>query len=364
MFLASLKLLNFKNYGDAALSFTKKVNCFTGDNGAGKTNLLDAIYYLCLTKSYFNAVDYQNIRHGEDFFRLDGTFNDDGIYEICCVFQQTKRKNFKKNKVPYDKLSEHIGEFPVVIVTPDDNSLILGGSEERRKFIDNILSQLSREYLDAVSKYTRVLMQRNATLKKFAEQGRFDRSLLLAYEQKMIQYGELVYAERKAMLKNFIPLFQQFYNVVSGEREKVHIDYRSDLNDASLIELLEQNLEKDRMLQRTCGGIHRDDLEFYIEGRPVKKFGSQGQQKSFLISLKLAQYVFMKKDKGRLPLLLLDDIFDKLDHHRVHNVMQFIMSEDFGQIFITDTSRERLSNIFGEETEKVEFFAVEDGKVS
>jgi len=362
--LTNLSIQQFKNYQTFGCTFHHKVNCFVGDNGAGKTNLLDAIYYLCLSKSYFNPVDRQNIQHGESFFVLEGEF---AITEksdrIRCVVQTGKKKELTRNKVPYDKIAEHVGAFPVVIVTPDDNVLVLGGSEERRKYIDNVLSQIDRSYLQDLMNYNRTITQRNSTLKKFAEQDRFDQSLLASYDDALINPGQRIFERRKEIVEALVPKFQAYYRAISGNREQVGITYQTDLHHSSFASLLQESREKDRVLQRTTKGIHRDDLVFTIDGHPTKKFGSQGQQKSFLIALKLAQYDVMFHHHNTAPLLLLDDIFDKLDEERVQHLLQCINENQFGQIFLTDTNCTRVSSLFDGGEDQVKIMDIVDGQV-
>lgn len=364
MLLKNLSIQQFKNYQSVGCTFHDNINCFVGENGAGKTNLLDAIYYLCLSKSYLNPVDRQNIKHGQDFFVVEGKFTTNSKSErIRCQVQVGKKKELTRNKVPYDKIAEHVGEFPVVIVTPDDNVLVLGGSEERRKYVDNVLSQINRSYLLDLMAYNRTLTQRNSTLKKFAEEERFDPSLLTTYDDALIGPGQRIFERRKEMVEALTPKFQAYYRSISGNRENVSITYKTDLHHTPFASLLEESREKDKILQRTTKGVHRDDLIFTIDGQPAKKFGSQGQQKSFLIALKLAQYDVMLDHHQAAPLLLLDDIFDKLDEERVQNLLQCINKNQFGQIFLTDTSRQRVTSLFAGKEDQVKIMDIVDGQV-
>lgn len=355
MFLSTLSLVNFKNYAKATYTFHSRITCFVGRNGIGKTNLLDAIYYLCLTKSYFHAVDQYNIRHGEDFFRLDAKLNSKGReYQLKCILQKGKRKEFFKDEVKYEKLAEHVGQFPVVIITPDDNQLISGGSEERRRYLDALLSQIDRLYLEHLQAYMKVLEQRNALLKRFADHQFFDRDMVQVYDAALVEHGDYIYHARKQVVVELEPIFNSIYGVLSQGHEQVKLGYESGMNDAPLDVLLSKDLEKDRILKRTSAGIHRDDLLFEMDGYITKRFGSQGQQKSFLLSLKLAQYHLLQQHTGTDPLLLLDDIFDKLDAQRSAQLLDYLCTQPFGQVFITDTQRARLEQYFDEHVEKAE----------
>jgi DNA replication and repair protein RecF len=345
VFLRKLALLNFKNHSQLNVEFSGKLNCIIGNNGVGKTNLLDAIYYLCLTKSYFNSVDQQNILFGQDFFRLEGTFEiEEKSVEVVYKLVSGKKKELTISDAPVHKLSDHIGNFPAIIITPDDNQLILGNSEERRRFLDSMLSQVNRQYLLWVMEYNKVLTQRNAALKHFAESGNFNRALIETYNQQLIPLANAVHQARKVAISKLIPSFDAFYRQISLERETVSMAYVSQLNEKPLDVLFDETLKKDTLLQRTEAGIHKDEIDFFIGSGKLKKFGSQGQQKSFIISLKLAQYSFIKAAKGYNPLLLIDDIFDKLDNDRSQKLVEMISGPDFGQVFITDTDDAHISN--------------------
>src|ERR1700742_705580 len=347
MYLEQLSVINFKNYAEAELTFSEGVNAFTGNNGAGKTNLLDAIHYLSLCKSYFNPIDSQQIKHGTDFFIINGTFNKNDTKEaIACGVKRNQKKQFKRNKKDYQRLADHIGLFPLVMVSPYDISIIIEGSEERRKFIDNVISQTDNKYLDELITYNRVLANRNALLKQIADTGRYDPSLLEVLDEQLTASGDQIFNKRKAFMQSFTDIFNKHYQFISGDAEQVDLVYESQLLQDDFKILLKKNIERDRALERTTAGIHKDDLQFTIHGMPMKKFGSQGQQKSFLIALKLAQYSFLDQQKGFKPLLLLDDIFDKLDDKRVTKLMQMVSHNDFGQVFITDTSITRVQSIF------------------
>ncbi len=365
MWLKNITLLNFKNYADAAVSFSKTVNAFVGNNGAGKTNLLDAIHYLCLCKSYFNPIDTQQIKTGFDLFMIQGDFElNEKNEKISCGVKRNQKKQFKRNKKEYDKLADHIGLFPLVMISPYDSSIIMEGSEERRRFMDNVISQTNAQYLDELIAYNRHLQNRNAFLKQVATTRRFDPALLEIYDEQLAASGKRIFEKRREFMLDFIPLFNQHYSFLTAAGEEVKLEYASQLNDTALEILLQQSQEKDKILERTTTGIHKDELLFTISEMPLKKFGSQGQQKSFLIALKLAQYSYLQKFKGFKPLLLLDDIFDKLDNHRMHKLMEMVSHDDFGQIFITDTGKERVLNIFDKIKVPITLFDVENGTIS
>ncbi|MDF2433320.1 MAG: replication and repair protein RecF [Mucilaginibacter sp.] len=364
MYLQQLSIINFKNYAEAELTFSDGVNVFTGNNGAGKTNLLDAIHYLSLCKSYFNPIDSQQIKQGTDFFIITGSFNKNEKHEaVACSVKRNQKKQFKRNKKDYQRLADHIGLFPLVMVSPYDISIIIEGSEERRKFIDNVISQTDNSYLDEVIIYNKVLSNRNALLKLIADTGRYDPNLLEVLDEQLTGSGNRIFEKRKAFMEKFTDIFNKHYQFLSDNAEQVELIYESQLLQDNFAALLKKNIEKDRALERTTMGIHKDDLLFAIHGMPMKKFGSQGQQKSFLIALKLAQYSFLNLQKGFKPLLLLDDIFDKLDDQRVTKLMQMISNHDFGQVFITDTNVNRVKNIFNEIGVDIKLFKVKGGEI-
>lgn len=365
MYLQKLLVVNFKNYSSAELTLSPQVNCFTGSNGEGKTNLLDAIHYLSFCKSFFNPVDSQNILHEAPFFVIQGSFELNGnIEEVYCGLKRNQKKQFKRNKKEYSKLSDHIGLFPLVMISPADNDLIAEGSENRRKFIDSVISQYDKDYLDKLIDYNRVLSQRNALLKRFAETRTFEEVSLEVWDVQLVELGKRIYDKRKNFIDEFTPIFQKYYERVSGGREKVNLAYLSHLNDEDFSDVLRKAIRKDLGFQYTTVGIHKDDLEFRISGYPVKKFGSQGQQKSYLIALKLAQFEFIKKVKKLTPILLLDDIYDKLDELRVRQLMDIVSSPEFGQIFITDTHHDRIPGLFRNTAGDVKVFRVENGSVN
>ena len=346
MFLKRLSLVNYKNFDSQDFEFDDKINCFVGDNGVGKTNTMDAIYHLCFGKSYFNPVSSQNIRHGQEFFVIEGMFmKGDREEKIVCSFKKGTGKLIKRNDKAYDRISDHIGLLPLVIISPADRNLILEGSDTRRKFIDGVISQSDKPYLRSLLNYNKILAQRNSLLKYFALNGRFDSDTLAVYNEQLDGYGTEIHQKRQAFIEELIPIFQEQYRVISGGNERVGLQYQSALKEASLIQLFEDSLARDRSLQYTSMGIHKDDLLFEIEGHPIKKFGSQGQQKSFLIALKFAQFNFIKKQAGTTPILLLDDIFDKLDENRVAHIVALVDDDHFGQIFLSDTHGERTENL-------------------
>lgn len=346
MLLKNLSLINYKNFESKDFEFDSKINCFVGANGIGKTNVLDAIYHLSLGKSYFNPVATQNIRHEQEFFVIEGAFKKQEREEkIVCSFKKSAKKVIKRNGKAYDRLSDHVGLLPLVIISPADRDLIIEGSETRRKFIDGVISQSDNHYLQDLIKYNKVLSQRNSLLKYFAANQTFDATTLSVYNEQLTEYGTPIFEKRTRFMETFVPIFKKQYAVISGDTEEVALTYESKLFDNGLLSLLEKNLERDRALQYSSVGVHKDDLNFSISGFPIKKFGSQGQQKSFLIALKFAQFHFMKEQAGTTPVLLLDDIFDKLDENRVTHIIGLVDNEEFGQIFISDTHAERTENV-------------------
>jgi DNA replication and repair protein RecF len=346
MFLKSVSLFNYKNFSEANFVFDTKINCFVGKNGTGKTNVLDAIYHLSYGKSYFNPLSVQNIKHDEDFFVIDGEFEkQERVEQIVCSFKKGNKKILKRNNKAYDKFSDHIGFIPLVIISPADNDLIVEGSETRRKFIDSVISQLDATYLQELIQYQKVISQRNALLKYFALNQVYETDTLTIYNSQLDDLGHKIFDKRKIFLDNFVPIFNKHYQIISDAAETVQIVYESHLFDNNLKTLLENNINRDRALHYTSVGVHKDDLSFQIENYPIKKFGSQGQQKSFLIALKLAQFEFVKKQSGEKPLLLFDDIFDKLDENRVGKIVMMVNNDEFGQLFISDTHADRTEAI-------------------
>ena len=346
MILRSLSLLNYKNFESANFDFDPKINCLVGNNGVGKTNVLDSIYHLSFGKSYFNPITSQNIRHREEFFVIEGEFEKKERQEnILVSAKRGQKKIIKRNNKPYEKFSEHIGFIPTVIISPADRDLIIEGSETRRKFVDGVISQSDNLYLNSLINYRKVLAQRNSLLKFFAANHSFDRDTLSVYDMQLDELGSSLFEKRQAFLSSFIPIFRKRYATISNGSEEVDIIYKSRLEEKTLSVLLEENLQKDMALQYTSVGTHKDDLYFEIEGHPVKKFGSQGQQKSFLIALKLAQFDFMKELNKVAPILLLDDIFDKLDENRVAHIVDLVATDQLGQLFISDTHGDRTEKV-------------------
>jgi len=348
MYLQKLLLIGFKNYSQAEFIFSGKINCFVGNNGVGKTNLLDAIHYLSFCKSFFTSLDAQNIRHGDELFAIHGTFRkgDDSSDFVQCVQKKQQRKRFLINKNEYDRLADHIGNFPLVMISPYDRDLINDGSELRRKYIDSVISQFDKFYLDDLIQYNKALLQRNALLKSFADQHYFDVSLIEIWDEQMIRLGEQIFSKRNEFLNRFNPIFQHYFRFLSHGSEAVDIRYVSQFSGNSFRDAFMTALGRDRAAQFCTVGIHKDDLEFTLDGFAVKKFGSQGQQKSFVIAIKLAQFEYTRNIKGFKPILLLDDVFDKLDDLRVSQLIKLVSENSFGQVFITDTSRERIINMF------------------
>jgi DNA replication and repair protein RecF len=358
--LQKLSLINFKNHQQADLDFTDTVNCFTGNNGSGKTNLLDAIYYLALTKSFFNPIDSQNISHDQPFFVIQGTFKSkEEDIDIYCGVKKGMKKAFKRNKREYQRLSEHIGQFPCVMVSPADNELIYEGSDERRKFVDGILSQIDSDYLEKLMIYNKALAQRNALLGHFYETNSFDGEQLEIWDIQMENSGNIIYEKRKEFIARFIQLFRKHYTYISGGSEVADLHYESQLHGSSLSTLLSSALRKDTVAGYTSVGIHKDDIEFKLGDYSLKKYGSQGQQKSMLIALRLAQFDIIKEHKGINPILLLDDIYDKLDDSRVQKLMELVSSNHFGQIFLTDTGTERVKYAFNKINVKHKVFVID-----
>jgi len=365
MFLTLLKIENFKNYEAAEISLAAGLVCFTGPNGSGKTNLLDAVYTLCTGKSYFNAIDQQLIYEGADYFSIKGDFVRNKENEaVLCVLIKGRKKVIKRNEEAYSRLIDHYGVFPVVMVAPGDMELITGGSEERRKWLDSAISLLNRDYLVDLLKYDKLLQQRNAELRKQAvEPNKDSADLIRVYDQMMIPVAGKIYEARKEFSRDFQPFFEEYYQNISQKKETVSFQYLSEMHSESLENLFVRSFQKDMILQRTNVGPHRDDLEFLIGGKPLKKFGSQGQQKTFLLALKLAEREFIKSVSGQTALLLLDDVCERLDGHRLEVLFRLIQEkEPSGQVFLTDTSAERVRGYLDAGTE-VQLYHVEKGKL-
>lgn len=348
MFLKKLNIINFKSYDQSEIEFSEKINCFVGNNGVGKTNLLDAIYYLSFTKSYFNTIDTQNIRHGEDFFAIHGIYQRNGGLpeQVSCIQKAGSKKQFKLNQKEYDRLSDHIGQFPCVMVSPYDRDLINEGSEIRRKFIDAVISQFDKLYLDDLIRHNRLLEQRNILLKQFAENRHVDQGLLSLLDEQMAIPAGRIFEKRKAFLEGFLPIFTHYFGFISGGLEEVDIRYESKLLEGDYLDLVREATDKDLSARYSTVGVHKDDLQFISNGYPVKRFGSQGQQKSFAVALKMAQFDFTRDLIQYKPILLFDDIFDKLDPDRVQQIIDLVSKDSFGQVFITDTEPERIKRSF------------------
>lgn len=366
MFIRNLAVVNYKNLIQADLQFSSKLNCFIGNNGVGKTNLLDCLYYLSFCKSCFNLPDSQNVRHGEDFFVIQGKYDHSGEPEdIYCGFKSGHKKIFRRNKKDYERLSDHIGLVPLVMISPADSVLIQGGSEERRRFMDSVISQYDRQYLDWLLRYNRALLQRNNLLKFFAANHQFDGDSLDVWNEQLIFTGEKIYQKRVEFLQELLPVFQKYYDFICQGNEKVNLEYLSQLNNQDFRQLLRESVSRDSTLQYTTVGIHKDDLDLKIGDNPIKKLGSQGQNKTYLISLKFAQFDFIQSVNKLKPILLLDDIFDKLDSSRVGQIVKLVSDNNFGQIFITDTNREHLDGIIREAGgSDYKIFMVSAGQIS
>ena len=359
MILQQLSIINFKNIAQADLSFSDNINCFLGNNGMGKSNLLDAIYYLSFCKSFTHVVDSQNIRHGEEFFMLQGVYERNEMPEVLsCGIRRRQKKSFKRNKKEYSRLSDHIGFAPLVMVSPDDITLIQGGSEERRRFIDMVISQWDKPYLDTLIRYNKALEQRNTLLRQEVSEP----MLYEIWEEQMAHAATIIYDTRNRFLNEFIPVFNRFYNLISNGNEQVGLSYRSHMSDGNLLQQLADTRKRDLILGYTTKGIHRDDMEMTLDEYPMKRIGSQGQCKTYLIALKLAQYDFLAHNGNTTPILLLDDLFDKLDSERVERIMQLVSSDIFGQIFITDTNREYLDRIVRRTTAQHSLYSVSNGE--
>ncbi|MCD6017805.1 MAG: recombination protein RecF [Bacteroidetes bacterium] len=364
MILEKLSLINFKNYDEAQLEFCSKFNCFVGNNGMGKTNLLDAIHYISFCKSFFNAIDSQNIKHDLPFFAIQAWIQKNGeTHEIFCGVKRGHKKQFKHNKKEYERLSEHIGLYPLVMISPSDIELIWDGSEVRRKFMDSIISQYDKVYLEKLIAYNHVLHQRNALLKQFYESRTFDNMSLEIWDEQLVIHGQEIIRIRKHFLEEFIPLFIKNYQFISGSKEEVSLEYDSSIKDISYQTVLLSVLSRDRAVHHTTVGPHRDDLNFKLMGNSLKKFASQGQQKSYLLALKLAQFELIKDKKHTKPLLLLDDIYDKLDETRFKQLIDLVSGDEFGQVFITDTHPDRIQAMFEQNNSEHLIYIVNNGSI-
>ncbi len=357
MIISNLKLINFKNHPERNFDFSSQINCFVGNNGVGKTNILDALHYLSVAKSFLGNKDLNNIRTNEDFFSIEGTIND-GEKENVIKVQLPKeaKKIIKKNDKPYERIADHIGFLPSVIISPYDSNLISDSGESRRKFLDAMISQTDSDYLFNLIQYQKTIQQRNALLKNFAKNRYFDAENLEIYNEPLIKFGTKIFEKRRDFTDKMVPLIQNYYEIISNGKEEISVIYESDLQYKSFQTIIKENVEKDRIITYTSKGIHKDDLLFAMNGIPMKKSASQGQQKSFLIALKLSQLNRIKELTGKTPILLLDDIFDKLDDTRVSQLIELVNQEHFGQIFITDTSRERTENVVKRINEESKIF--------
>ncbi len=362
MTLSHLSILNYKNIGQAELDFSPGINCFLGSNGEGKTNVLDSIYFLSFTKSATNTIDAMNIRHGEELLMLKGEYDLNGVPEtVSCGMKLHQKKIFRRGDKVYKRMADHIGLLPLILVSPNDQELILGGSEERRRFLDSVISQYTPSYLSTLQRYNKALQQRNSLLKL---EGEPQIELLEVYEQIMSEYGECIYNERRKFIEEFVPVFQSYYEKISSSKENIGIRYTSHCERGDLLEVIQRDRHKDLAVGYSLHGIHKDDIVMTLNGFPLKKEGSQGQTKSYLISLKLAQFNFLKETGSHTkPLLLLDDIFDKLDSERVGNIVELVSTEDFGQIFITDTNRENMDRILSSSEGSYKIFHVKGGTI-
>lgn len=365
MFLKKLSLLNFKNYESAAVELSPAINCFVGDNGSGKTNFLEAVYYLSLCKSCFNIPDLQNVKIGEQFFMIDGDFHiRDEDEKIICAVQEGRKKRFSRNKKEYSRLSDHVGLIPVVLSTPSDTQLVYAASDERRRFLNGLISQHDRAYLQSLIDYNKALDQRNKLLKSFAQQNTWDELALEMWDETLAKNGNVIYESRKELINTLIPIFQKYYSHISGDKENVSLEYKSDLDSGDLLQKLKEIRQADRFAQRTTAGIHRDDLVFLIGDRNIKKTGSQGQQKTYLVALKFGQFDLIKEITNKKPLLLLDDVFDKLDADRVGRIISLVAEENFGQIFITDANKVRVDKVLEEVSSDYNIFRVDNGQLT
>lgn len=371
MILRRLSILNYKNIREASLELSPKINCFIGHNGVGKTNVLDAVYYLSFCRSASNPIDSQVIRHEEPFCVIEGEYESDSQHPIgdsqqlliSCGMKRGVKKHFKRNKKEYKRLSEHIGLIPLVVVSPSDTMLIEGSSEERRRLMDMVISQYDRSYIEALSRYNNAHQQRNILLKQ--EDPAPDPMLLQIWEEQMAESGEVIYQKRNAFVQELIPLFQQFYNQISSGRETVGLNYTSHCQRGPLLEVIQRDRHKDLAVGFSLHGVHRDDLEFTLDGHLMKREGSQGQNKTYAIALKLAQFDFLKRTASQTtPLLLLDDIFDKLDAERVEQIVRLVSGDAFGQIFITDTNRDHLDQILKASALDYKIFYVDNGEIT
>jgi len=345
--LNKIALTHFKNYDFSPFEFSSNVVAISGLNGIGKTNLLDAIYYCCFTKSYFTGSDAMNVNFEKEGFRLEAHFEKNGVSQkIICIHRGASKKEFSVNDMPYEKLAQHIGSFPAVIIAPDDVEIIIGGSELRRRYLDTVICQLDNDYLLQLMIYNKVMQQRNSLLKRFAEQGKIDSALLEIIDEQLIAPANMIFQKRTEYTGQLMPLVEEFYHSIADNNEAISFTYKSHLQKESFRDLLARTHERDRILQRTSAGIHKDEISFELNGQPFKNIASQGQRKSLLFALKLAQYQLLKKFNLFSPVLLLDDVFEKLDEKRMHRLLKWVCKDNDGQVFITDTHKQRLEDAF------------------
>ncbi len=363
MILTHLSIINYRNIEEASLQLSPNINCFIGHNGAGKTNVLDAVYFLSFCHSAATSQDSMAIRHDRDFFVLEGEYEGDEPFTVYCGMKRGQKKHFKRDKKEYKRLSEHIGLIPIVLVSPQDSFLIEGSSDERRRLMDQVIAQQDRPYIEALNRYNKALQQRNAMLRD--EEHEPDPDVLGLWEEQMAVEGEYIYEKRSQFARELVPLFQQFYSTISGGHEQVALEYRSHCQRGPLLEVIRRDRAKDRAVGYSLHGVHRDDLEILLDGHPMRREGSQGQQKTFVIALKLAQFEMLKQgNRHTTPLLLLDDIFDKLDAQRVEQIVRLVAGDQFGQIFITDTNRDHLDQILQQGHFDHQLFEVSDGEIT
>lgn len=365
MYLKKLKLVNFKNYNHLELEFSSQVNCFLGKNGTGKTNLLDAVHYLSLCKSYFNNSDVMSIMFEQGFFLIQGEFEmEAGNVEVySCGFKKGQKKIFKNGDKDYDRLADHIGKIPLVISTPADTSIIWDGSEERRRMVDSIISQYNREYLNNLVAYNKTLAQRNKLLKDFNQGIAFQETLIEVYDSTLDMLGTKIHKVRKDFSQEYISIFEKYYRNISGTEEMPGIIYNSQLSNSKMSDLLIESRSRDQFLEYTSVGVHKDDFEFQLDGFPLKRIGSQGQQKTFLVALRLAEFTILSKYCSFSPLMLLDDVFDKFDSERVVRLVNQVKEQQFGQIFMTDTNSGRIDHIIQSITSNYKLFHIEKSNV-
>ena len=363
MYLETLRLINFKNYQNIAFNFNQEINCLVGENGVGKTNVLDAIYYLSLTKSFFNIADSDIILHNESFFSILGNFHkNDRSYNVKCKTQLNNKKSFSINGKDYDKMKDHIGVFPVVLISPNDTDIIRGTSENRRKFIDSVISQLDKVYLENLIIYNHALKQRNALLKQSDDKSNLDMDLVSHFDHILVKTGNLIHIARTKFIDRLTPVLKRLYGDISDHKESIDIIYHSDLKEDEFVKLLERSRSRDILFGRTTKGIHKDDYRLEIDGYPMKRYASQGQQKSLIVSLKIAQFEILREENRYKPILLMDDVFDKLDDQRIEKIMNLVAGHTFGQIFVTDARPERTLSIFESIQSDICIYHIQDGK--